>query len=248
VGFSQPLYQTVNTSIQTSLTVELRNSKTYLLGRPFSFSPGAENGRTRVVPIRFAQEWLYRDQWQVWAARSTVSFGLDALGATKNDGRFPGGQYQAWLAQLQYVRRFDFLATELVLRTDAQIPSRPLLPLEQFAMGGFATVRGYRENELVRDKGYVSSIEARVPVFRTADSRFVLQIAPFFDIGQAWNMSFPTPSPNFIASVGVGLRANFLPWIQAEIYYGYRLRQVPIPSERSLQDDGVTFSLTVLPF
>jgi hypothetical protein len=48
--------------------------------------------------------------------------------------------------------------------------------------------------------------------------------------------------------VGVGLLANFSPWVQAQIYYGYRLRDVPIPSDRSLQDDGVTFSVTVFPF
>ena len=248
LGFSQPLYETVNTNIQVALAVELRNSKTYLLGRSFSFSPGADDGRSRVVPIRFSQQWLYRDERQVWAARSTASFGLDALGATKNVGKLPGGQYQAWLVQLQYVRRFDFLDTELVLRTDAQLASRALLPLEQFAMGGFATVRGYRENEIVRDQGYVSSIEARVPIFHTSDGRFLLRLAPFCDVGQAWNVTFKTPSPNLIASVGVGLLANFSPWVQAQIYYGYRLRDVPIPNDRSLQDDGVSFSVTVFPF
>ncbi|HME70816.1 MAG TPA: ShlB/FhaC/HecB family hemolysin secretion/activation protein [Myxococcota bacterium] len=248
VGFSQPLYQTVNTSVDASLTWELRSSKTYLLGQPFSFSLGSQDGRSRVDPIRFGLEWLYRDERQVWAARSTASFGLDAVGATPNHGNEPGGQYVAELMQLQYVRRFQFLATELVLRTDAQVASRALLPMEQFVIGGFSTVRGYQENQLVADQGYASSIEVRVPVFHTRDSRFLVQIAPFFDIGQAWNISFPSPSPNLLASVGVGLRASFLPWVTAEIYYGYRIVHVPIPSDRSLQDDGITFSVTTYPF
>ena len=248
LGFSQPLYETANTSVQTSLVGELRESRTFLFGQPFSFSPGTDDGRSRVAVLRFAQEWLYRDLHQVLAARSTASFGLNVLGATEDHGNLPGGQYQAWLVQLQYVRRLDVLATELVLRTDAQLASRPLLPLEQFAMGGFATVRGYRENELVRDYGFVSSIEARVPVFRSGSGRVVVQVAPFFDAGQAWNLRSPTPEPDYLASVGVGLRLDVVHWFQAEIYYGYRLKHVPIPSDRSLQDDGITFRVAVFPF
>jgi hypothetical protein len=106
----------------------------------------------------------------VIAARSTFSLGVDALGATVNGGPVPDGQYLAWLGQFQWVRRFDDRGDQFVFRTDLQLAEDPLLPLEQFAVGGASTVRGYRENQLVRDNGFVTSAELRIPTFRLAVS------------------------------------------------------------------------------
>jgi hemolysin activation/secretion protein len=50
------------------------------------------------------------------------------------------------------VRRFDTRGDQYVLRNDLQLAKDPLLPLEQFTVGGASTVRGYRENQLVKDK------------------------------------------------------------------------------------------------
>jgi hemolysin activation/secretion protein len=54
--------------------------------------------------------------------------------------------------------------TEILFRTDLQLANNPLLPLEQLAVGGRYTVRGYQENQLVRDNGVIAQLEARVPV------------------------------------------------------------------------------------
>jgi len=249
LGIAQPVYETVNTSIDVSLVGELRRSRTYLLGRPFSFSPGVQDGKANVSVLRFGQQALYRDATQVLAARSVLSLGLPVLGANDTVGNLPGGEFLDWLVQLQWVRRFERLwNTEFVLRVDAQVSDRPLLPLEQFAIGGFATVRGYRENEIVRDYGYVSSIEARIPVLQAFGGRFLLQVAPFFDAGQAWFLRRPTPDPVTLQSVGIGLRASFFPWLQFQIYYGYRLTNVLVPTRSDLQDEGVGFPVTILPF
>ena len=249
IGLAQPVYESVHTNLQLSLVGELRRSRTYLLGRPFSFSPGVQDGKANVSVIRFGQLALHRDAKQVLAARSVFSFGLPVLGANETTGSLPGGEFQSWLVQLQWVRRFEsLLQTELVLRLDAQLATRPLLPLEQFAIGGFATVRGYRENEIVRDYGFVTSIEARIPVLRAFGGRFLLQVAPFYDAGQAYFLRRPTPDPVTLQSIGIGLRASVLPWLQFQVYYGHRLTDVVVPSASDLQDEGVTFAVTILPF
>ncbi len=243
ITLSHPLWRDVNSELEIGLSGEWRESRTYLLDRRFSFSPGAENGKTRVSVLRFFQQWIHRDEAQVLAARSSVNLGIDAFGATTHGGSSTeDGQFLSWLGQFQWVRRFERLwGIETVLRTDVQLTSSPLLPLEQFSVGGASSVRGYRENQLVRDMGIVGSLETRIPVWSTADRRFNVQLAPFFDVGRAWNTKRPTPSPKTISSAGVGLRFAFARRLQGEIYWAEEIRDVEEPDDRDLQDTGVHF-------
>ena len=258
----QPVYRTLETRFDLAFTGEWRESENFLLGQPFSFSEGTDEGRAVVSVVRFRQDFLYRDLRQVVAARSQLSVGLDVLGATMHgcvtvdfaegcvtgadadtDG-IPDAQFVAWLGQFQWVRRFDPWGWETVFRTDLQLSSRPLFSLEQFPVGGHQSVRGYRENELVRDDGFASSLELRIPLWSNAAETSSLQLAPFYDIGRSWNTQRGEPSPRTLSSVGVGLRAAFTRHLSAEIYWGYALDDVPEPADHDLQDDGVQFSLT----
>jgi hemolysin activation/secretion protein len=134
------------------------------------------------------------------------------------------------------------------LRANTQLTDDPLLPIEQFAVGGANTVRGYRENQLVRDNGVVASIEFRLPLyplslpFASAETA-VLQLAPFFDYGAAWNHD---ESKDEISSIGVGLVWEPTPWLSAQVYYGYRLNSVVDPEDDDdLQDHGISFRLAI---
>jgi hemolysin activation/secretion protein len=258
----QPLYRTPATQIGLALTGEWRRSRNYLLGDPFSFSEGSEDGRSVVSVLRIREDLLYRDLRQVIALRSQLSIGLDVLGATTrgcvtqsvgsgcvsnsgaDDSRVPDATFVAWLAQFQWVRRFEPWNVETVLRSDLQLATRPLFPLEQFPIGGHASVRGYRENELVRDNGVTASLEVRVPVWSTLGGDWSIALAPFAGLGHAWNTSRGGETPNTLASVGVGLRASLTRYVSAELYWGHRLRSVTKPADRDLQDDGLQFSLS----
>jgi len=258
----QPLYTTLAVSLSTFLTGEWRYSKTFLLGEGFPFVPGPnEHGIAKLAVLRFGQDVVWRDRVQVIAARSMFSFGLDVLGATRKDcvdgfvdavpcGQVPDGTYFAWLGQLQWARRFDSLwGIETVFRTDLQLSNQPLLGLEQFAVGGHATVRGYRENQLVRDQGIVSSIELRIPLWKSVEGRPIVQLAPFFDIGHSWNARRPTPSPKTLPSVGIGLRWAVTRFLDAQLYWGQNLKDVEgsgvlqVQGPHDLQDAGVQFSV-----
>ena len=188
---------------------------------------------------RTAIDW----PWSVWPARSRLSIGLQTLGATKNDTP-PDGSFISWLGQFQWVRRFPaLLDTQLIVRTDLQI-AQQLLALEQFAVGGRYTVRGYRENTLLRDNAFVGSVEARVPLVRNHRWADYLELAPFYDYGRSWNTTIPTGEPIDLSSIGIGLRwgMTFPGRVpvqpQLEIYWGHPFRNIRT-SGGNLQDQGI---------
>ena len=102
----QPVYRTLNSDFALELIGERLWLQTTLLGEPFSLEPGAQHGRSVVAALRTAQEFVYRTQFQVIAARSRFSFGLNALGATINHNGLPDGIFFSWLGQFQWVQRF----------------------------------------------------------------------------------------------------------------------------------------------
>src|SRR5262249_6077764 len=147
----------------------------------FNISPGAEDGEMVVSVLRFSQEWIGRGQNRVLALRSTFNFGLDVWDPTDNgiDGD-PNAEFFYWLGQGQYVQRLFNTQNEFLFRFTGQWTAEPLLALEQISVGGFNTVRGYLENQLVRDRGFVSSVEFRLPVLYNKAGAGIVHLAPFF--------------------------------------------------------------------
>ena len=250
-----PFYRTLNQEFAMGLTGEHLRNKTFLLGEPFSFSLGAEAGESVVTALRFSQDWTYRTQNQVMAARSRFSLGIDALDATDRRSGIPDGQFFAWLGQFQLARELGSRGIQLLFRADVQLSDDPLLSLEQIGVGGRYSVRGYRENLLVRDQAIIASLESRLPLLRNKRWAEYLQLVPFIDYGRARNRDLPTPSPKSISSIGMGLRWGAALMrspveirIQSEIYWGYALRDVDITGEYDPQDDGIHFQLVLTGF
>jgi hemolysin activation/secretion protein len=244
---SQPAYRSQNVKLEFFLTGDYRRSKTFLLGERFSFVPGPDDGLAELAVLRFGADSAYRSRTQVLAARSTLSVGINALGATKNSGDIPDGQFVTWLGQIQWARRLPWLDAQLITRADVQLASRPLLSLEQFSIGGHATVRGYRENTLVRDNGFVGSAELRLPVPLPRLAKWSLRFAlvPFVDVGHSWNTDRPEFGPQTLVSVGIGGILHFGEHARFEVFWGERLKSVPDVGEWSLQDEGLQMRLTI---
>jgi hemolysin activation/secretion protein len=244
-----PIYRTLMDEVALEAIVERLSNKTFLLGEPFTLSPGAQDGESVVSALRFAQEAIRRTPDQVIAFRSRFSLGVDALGATVNDGiGQPSAKFFAWLGQFQWVRRLPFLDSQYVFRADTQLASDPLFALEQFAVGGRYTVRGYRENTIVRDNALVLSMETRVPLVRNARWSDQLQLISFLDYGKGWSAFDRGDDPRYISSVGLGFR-----WIASisaslrtalELYWGYPFRDLQF-NGNDLQDKGIHFQFSV---
>jgi len=253
VTLRQPFYRTLRQEFAVALTAEHLYNATFLLGEPFQFAPGANRGQSTVTALRMALEWADRTADQALALRARFSVGIDALGATINDGGVPDGRFVAWLGQVRGLRRLTDWGLQGLARLDVQLASAPLLPLEQIAVGGRYSVRGYRENQLVRDNAVIGSLEARVPVVRNVAWADVVELASFVDVGTAWNTQLITLEPRTLYSIGLGVRwaltlAKPLPLrSEFELYWGVPLKHVKTQGG-NLQDHGLHLQFVVTAF
>jgi len=254
----QPVVQTPAQEFVLGLTAARRESNIASsvledFGYPPSLlSPGAdEEGRTRISALQFFQEWTARNSREVIAARSQFNLGVGAFNATINEDD-PDSRFFSWRGQAQWVR---LLATNtlLLLRTDVQLADNALVPLEQFGLGGQESVRGYRQDALLKDNGALISAELRLPIYRSPQQQLLLQLTPFVDVGTAWNSSgraesdTNTSDTNTLASVGLGLRCQLGDSLIARLDWGIPL--VDITSrERTWQENSVYFSVVYNPF
>jgi hemolysin activation/secretion protein len=243
VSLDQPLFRSLRTRLSAFWIGEYLRSKSFLLGRGVSFEGVSESGVSKIAALRQGLDFTFRGRAQALAVRTTMSLGLPVLGATQRSGFAADGEFVDWLTQAQWAIRLPWLEAELLLRADLQLSDSPLLGLEKFAIGGWSTVRGYQENQLVRDNGFVGSIETRLPILRAGPARLRLELAPFLDLGQSWDHR-DTRGPKTIASGGLGLRAAWAERAQAQIYWGQSIRDIDGP-DGNLQEYGVHLGITV---
>jgi hemolysin activation/secretion protein len=129
-----------------------------------------------------------------------------------------------------------------------QLADRALVPLEQIGLGGQQSIRGYRQDILLTDNGVLASAEVRVPVLRIPQWNTLVQLAPFFDIGKAWNNEGrDDPDPSVLASVGLGLQMQITDRITVRLDYGIPLVSVS-SNKRTWQENGFYFSIVATPF
>ncbi len=248
-GIEHPIIETPTEELSLRLALSHNENQTSVgladIG-PFALSPGADiNGETRTTSLQFSQQWTKRSQQQVFAARSQFNLGLDILNASRsenavdNPGTAPDGQFFSWRGQGQWVSLLSEDAL-FFLRGDVQLASDRLLSADQFGLGGPQTVRGYRQNALLRDNGALVSAEARFPIVRFAEDSIV-QITPFLEAGAAWNFDGSQGDDSVLVGTGFGLL-----WAQnnlsARLDWGIPLVDIDSTSD-SLQDSGVYFSV-----
>lgn len=250
ITLRQPIIQTPSQELALGLSGNRRESESFLLGIPFPLAAGADDrGNTRISALRFFQEFTNRGSSEVLALRSQFSVGLDAFGATINDFG-PDSRFFAWRGQAQYVR---LLAPEtlLLLRSDLQVAGGPLVPLEQFGLGGQDTVRGYRQDILLTDNGAFASAELRIPVLRVPEISGVLQVTPFIDFGTGWNnggdSAIGSIGSNTLLSGGLGLLWRQADYLTARLDWGIPFISVN-SSRNTWQENGIHFSIVYSPF
>lgn len=250
----QPIKQTSSEELALGLTISRQESRTALgfedIG-PFPLSPGANNdGETKVTALRFFQEWSKRSSQQVLAARSQFSVGTSWFGATLDEDSAtaggPDSRFFSWRGQAQWVR---LLAPEtlMLIKGDMQLGDQQLLPLEQFGIGGQNSVRGYRQDAILTDSGFLLSGEVRLPVLRIPKINGVLQAVPFIDVGRGWNFGDNQPDKQTLAGTGIGLL-----WRQGNNFsarFDWGIPLVSVDSRKNTwQERGLYFSVNYTPF
>jgi hemolysin activation/secretion protein len=244
IGLSQTVFESLGSKLSLGLQGVWRENRTWLLGSPFSFNPGEPEGTVRERLLRFWQEYVQRSPTQVLALRSTFSVGRNNLqtiaGLPPNDQ--PPSHYRVWLGQAQFARQVADNGAQLVARGTLQWSPDRLLALDGLAVGGVNSVRGFRENQLVRDQGAVLNLELEWPLLRDGSNPLRVTVIPFVDHGRGRNRG---GSWTTLSSAGVALRAGWR-GLALDLAVAHRIDR---PAEtrnggNSLQDQGVHLQLS----
>ena len=132
----------------------------------------------------------------------------------------------------------------LVIQSDIQLTPDILLPSEQFTIGGFYSVRGYRQNARVGDNGFRFSAEERITLVKNAENSPIFQLAPFAELGVVWNTAAEDlgDDDNFLASIGIGLLWQPISGLDIRLDYAPPLVDLDDKGD-NLQEDGFYFSI-----
>lgn len=239
-GLSQLLVENLTHTFTLGLNHMQRESRTLLLGTPFSFTPNEPEGVVRETLWRIWQDYSHRSPSQVLTLRSTFTLGLNNL--TDAPVGLPmtidaaDRTYTTWMGQLQWARQVAVNGAQLVARATVQRSANRLLALDGIAVGGVNSVRGFRENELVRDEGEFINLEFDYPALRNATGMNI-NLIPFFDIGGARNRG---GASDRLASSGLAVRLHHTGFT-ADLVVAKRLQQpdASTSSGASLQDQGI---------
>ncbi|MBI3730876.1 MAG: ShlB/FhaC/HecB family hemolysin secretion/activation protein [Burkholderiales bacterium] len=243
LGLSQTLVNSLQRKIELGLSYSQRNSQTSLLGEAFSFTPGEPDGYSKTKVLRFSQEWTERWETQALALRSVFAFGRNNIDSSyTNDSslQVPNQHYRIWTGQLQYVKNLGKAGDQMILRASAQQTPDRLLPMERFALGGIATVRGYRENAVVRDRAWLLNAEYHYPLPVWLETGHKFKLIGFTDLATASNLG---ETAQRLASIGVGMNWQWQNWA-ADLFLAKKLITLPGQSSGNLQDHGVHAQLT----
>lgn len=131
-----------------------------------------------------------------------------------------------------------------------QIASNNLLPSEEYGVGGWNTVRGYKERIVNGDQVFIWNVELRTPPVSILNSlagykKFndTFQFLLFFDYAFS-GVRQPAPhqpKTSYLTSIGPGVRYNVIPYLTFRADWGFQLHNLHLggPTQR------LHFSLSV---
>jgi hemolysin activation/secretion protein len=247
---SHPVYRDLTQKATLGLNFNVRQDYATIDGTVPALLAGNSQGKTQETVVRAWQDYIRQAPSYDLAFRSTFSVGVNALGATVSNQNIGDGRFFDWLGQ--GVGRYRLPESEYIpagtfisLSGAVQVSDDKLLPLEKMAIGGVYTVRGYRQNYLVRDQGFYTALELSYPLYPlwggVLDPRHGLYLVPFVNYGGAWDYN---QSATYVSSAGLGLDLQYETF-NASLYWAERLDSYHLPrgTPYDLQDNGVTFQV-----
>jgi hemolysin activation/secretion protein len=197
----------------------------------------------RYWPWQFSYTGFWPDGDNSWALTTSIVASLRGFGridipcpgnipdvdqfACKRQGADGGFAY--WRGDLRHTRRLDGLPGEWGLRLGWQLATQPLVPAEQFAVGGVDSVRGYLEAAASGDSGLLGSMEWRSPEWRPADAyNLVTHGTIYADAARTTLMDVvPGQSSSVtLLGVGMGLRLRMAPHWTGAVDLAWPLKTV----------------------
>lgn len=244
LGVSRLLTETLRQRAAVGLSVLDRSNRTWIGDTLFPFVAGVPDGGLETRSLRIWLDYAHRSERDAWALRSTLTASrnnLQPVSAEATSSVTPRS-YRFWLIQGQYASRIGASGTQAIARATVQGASARMVALDGLAIGGAATVRGFRENQMIRDNGQILNLELDIPVLRSGASDMTLNMVPFSDYGRGRNRA---AAAHTIASAGLAMR-----WrhgrFAAELAWARRLHATMglARTGSSLQDHGIHFQLS----
>ena len=228
IGFTQPIIQSDNNNLIFSVELEHIDSETFINNDfSFPFVDGLEDGVSEISVIRLIQEFYNQQNNSSFALRSQFNVGLDLFDSTVTTVG-TDSLFWSWQGQSQWLQKIDDIL--LVSSLKLQLSEDRLLPLEQIAIGGINSVRGYRSNLSLGDNGVIGTLELQIPLL---NNRSKINLIPFIDAGTVWSDSRTAVDANTLASIGLGVSYQLGNTIEARINYGIPLINVDAPEDIS---------------
>jgi len=150
------------------------------------------------------------------------------------------------------IGRTDMLPLDINIESNIklQLSASPLISNEQFTAGGYLTVRGYLESQLLGDDGMSAGVEVYSPrIFRTEGNSWRTRLLVFTD-GAFVETLEPLPGQerqSSIYSAGVGLRVTKSKHLIVKLDWAYPLRDAGDEASGTLVNKGdsrVVFSFS----
>ena len=128
------------------------------------------------------------------------------------------------------------------VKMDAQYGEEPLIPGEQFGLGGLYSLRGFEEREVTGDRGYRANVEVWSPALR-----YQTRLGAFVDIGRGKRIdALPGEVVSeTLVSAGFAMTWMWARRLSAGLYYGHVINGVSeaIPDRTRDGDDKLHFNL-----
>ncbi len=244
IDLTHSLIRTRSSEFHLSLGGEIRNFENGLAGAPSS------DDKLRDIYLEaggFFKDFLrahsfYSLRLQHGFSESDVTDPLNSRFQGRGDALVSSFDFTRY--QSAYVGK-----TYLIFKARGQVVSKRVLSPDQFAIGGFGSVRGYPLAEAAGDNGYFISTELvvpfpfKVPVIknpRTVQLDEIISLFAFLEHGQVFIKNRqPGENDQDLSGAGLGLRLNMpplgtnYPAVSFAFAYGFPVFGGPDPSDGS---------------
>ncbi len=233
VGFSvsAPLLKEPQFELSIGIGFDIKHMTLSLFGEPATSIDGFTDGESNSTPIVFHLNGFYQRPKFVTAIYAGLRRGTNFnLYGGSNERRI----FTIGVGQLTTILKIK-PKLEWQFSVNGQLTRDNLLPAEKYAIGGSKSVRGFRENLLVRDNGVVISNQLRYALYRST-----LYLVPFFDFGRSWDSDQGRlgSAGDQISSVGTGLEWKANKRFYTELFWGKTIMDA---STSSAQTQDLSF-------
>jgi hemolysin activation/secretion protein len=197
--------------------------------------------KTDIFQFTAGGSLLRRDSRGGWILGANAVFSPGRFNSRNNDASFdasrPFAKSRYFYTQLSFQRLLVLgRGWDYSTRGVLQVAQKNLLPSEQLFAGGATTVRGFNENVMGGDRGFVLANELLAPNLPLPLKRLPkgkdaldLRFLGFFDVAKVKPKIQASLDQRTVAlaSTGLGLRANLASHLSVTADYGWQLTNLP---------------------